>query len=121
MKKVVLIIILAAGFQQLKAQQSLKPLPDMKLSDGLNINPFKPQNDNPLAPYTKLNSDPARISPQTDQNAIVIFSKMPVAKITRTNTDHMPIYNPAQSNMHYDMLIKRVVVNESATTVKAAP
>lgn len=122
MKKVLLIMILAAGFQQLKAQQLLKPLPDMKLSDGLSGNLFKPQNNNPLAPYAKLNADTAaRLPALPDPNAIMVYSRMPVVKISRANIDHMPIYNPAQSDMHYDMLIKRVEVNQDATTVKAAP
>lgn len=122
MKKVLLIMILAAGFQQLKAQQLLKPLPDMKLSDGLSGNLLKPQKNNPLAPYTKLSSDSAAPLPALpDPNAIMVYSRMPVVKISRANIDHMPIYNPAQSDMHYDMLIKRVEVNQAATTVTAAP
>jgi len=123
MKKVLLMIILAACFQQLKAQQLLKPLPDMKLSDGLSDNPFKPKSDNPLAPFTKLNTDsPANSTiPQLDPNVIIVYSNMPVVKITHSNIDHMPIYNPAQSGMHYDMLVKRVEVNPALPAIKTTP
>lgn len=120
MKKALLIMILAAGFQQLKAQQSVKPMPDMKLSDGLNGNLFKPQTIKPLAPYTGLNPDSASIASQ-DPNAMMVYSKMPVARISRSNIDHMPVYNPAASGMHYDMLIKKVIVNPVEPAVKAAP
>jgi hypothetical protein len=112
MKKVLLIIILAAGFQQLKAQQSLKPLPDMKLSDGLNGNLLEPKTDNQLAPFTKLNSDLLTVAkPQLNSNAIIVYSKMPVVKITHSNIDHMPIYNPSVNDMHYQLLIKKVEIN----------
>lgn len=115
------MMTLAAGFQQLKAQQTLKPLPDMKLSDGLNANLLKPKTVDPLAPFAGLNPDSARIALQPVQDAIVVYSKMPVVKIAHSNVDHMPVYNPAQSGMHYDMLIKKVKVNPAATIEKTAP
>jgi len=121
MKKALLIIILAAGFQQLKAQQSLKPLPDMKLSDGLSNNFFKPKTYNPLAPYIGLNPDSARIAARPDQNDIVIYSMMPIAKITYSNIDHMPIYNPCGSDMHYALLIKKVEINPVVPVDKTTP
>ncbi len=118
MKKVLLMMILAAGFQQLKAQQTFKTVPEMKLSDGLNGNAFKPQTDNLFKP----NADSlSAVKKLLNPNAIVVYSKMPVVKITRSNIDHMPIYNPAQSNMHYDMLIKKVEVNPVEPIEKVAP
>lgn len=122
MKKALLIMILAAGFQQLKAQQSVKPLPDMKLSEGLSGNLLKPKTDNPLAPFTKLNSGLlALAAPQLNSNAIIIYSKMPVVKISRSNIDHMPIYNPSVNDMHYDMLIKKVEVNPVLPAIETTP
>ncbi len=121
MKKVLLIIILAACFQQLKAQQMVKPLPGMKLSDCLTGSLFKPQTGNPLAPYTSLNPYSARIAAQLNQNAIVVFSKMPVAKLNYSNVDHMPIYNPTASGMHYQMLIKKVEINPAPAVETTAP
>ncbi|MGN6179540.1 MAG: hypothetical protein ACTHNW_10190 [Mucilaginibacter sp.] len=113
MKKILLVMILAAGFQQLKAQQLLKPLPDMKLSDGLSGNLFKPKSENPLAPFNQLNTDSSThiTTPQLDPNAIIVYSNMPVVKIAHSNIDHMPIYNPSASDMHYQILIKKVEVN----------
>jgi hypothetical protein len=36
---------------------------------------------------------------------------MPVVKITHSNIDHMPIYNPSVNDMHYQLLIKKVEIN----------
>lgn len=123
MKKALLIMILAASFQQLKAQQTLKPLPDMKLSDGLNGGLFKPKTDNPLAQYLKPNLDSVLISGklQPTQDAIVVYSNMPIVKISKSNIDHMPIYNPSANDMHYQLLVKKVVVNPAEPAAKATP
>src|ERR1700761_6548258 len=121
MKKALLIIILVACFQQLKAQQSLKATPDLKLSDGLKGDLFKPKAGNPLAPYTSLNPDSVRAASQLFPDAIIIYSKMPVARLTYSNVDHMPLYNPAASGMHYQLLIKKVEVNPAGAVEKTAP
>ena len=122
MKKIVLLVLLAAGFQQLKAQQSALPAkPDLQLSNGLsNSNYFKPGAFNLLT--TKPGVDSTANLSLKDQNNIVVYSNMPVAKISRSNIDHMPIYNPAQPGVKYTMLIKKVEVNPAVVTVtKAAP
>jgi hypothetical protein len=121
MKKVLLILILTACFQQLRAQQFSKPVPGMKLNDGLNGNLFKPQTANPLAPFTSLNPDSARVAAQLVPDAIVVYSNMPVAKVTTSNFDHMPIYNPTANGMHYQLLIKKVEVNPVTAADKTAP
>ena len=124
MKKVVLLFtVLIAGFQQLKAQQLSKPLPDMNLSDGLYGNLFKPQTDNLLSPNFKFTQpDSAKhFSAQFDPNVIVVYSKMPVARLTTDAPDRMPVYNPATAGVHYDMLIKKVVVNPAPVTEKTDP
>jgi hypothetical protein len=122
MKKLLLIVILAAGFQQLKAQ-SLGPLPDMKLNDGLT-SPFKLKKSDPLAPYDKLtapaDSSASNIPAILNPNDIVVYSNMPIARLPVSN-DHMPIVNTAQNGMHYDMLVKKVLVNPAPAAGKAAP
>lgn len=114
MKKILLIAVLAAGALQLKAQQTYK-VPELKIPEG---NFFKP--DSALSNY-KFRVDAVTTFQQPAVNAIVVNSNMPVLKITRSNIDHMPIYNPAQSNMHYDMLIKKVEVNPVAPAETVAP
>jgi hypothetical protein len=42
------------------------------------------------------------------------------ASITQFNVDHLPVYNPAVNNVHYDMLIKKVEVNP-VDTAKTTP
>src|ERR1700760_4902306 len=103
MKKVLLIVLLAAGFQQLKAQQTLKPLPDMKLSDGLSGNFFKPKSDDLFNRYLKPKpaGSTARFLALFNDDKIIIYSKMPVAKLDYSNIDNMPIYSPAASGVHY--------------------
>jgi hypothetical protein len=117
MKKIVLLVLLAAGFQQLKAQQLVVPAQlNLQLSNGLTGNYFKPETFNLLA----AKPDSANAS-REDQNSIVVYSKMPVEKITRSNIDHMPIYNPTASGEKYTMLIKKVVVNPAEPVVAVAP
>jgi len=118
MKKIVLLVLLAACFQHLKAQQSAVPvIPDLKLSNGLSSNYFKPKAFNLL---TTKPADSVSYNSK-DQGIIVVYDNMPVSKISRSNIDHMPIYNPALTGIRYTMLIKKMEANPVETVVKVAP
>jgi hypothetical protein len=89
MKKLILILILSAGFSQLKAQQAIQVSPVAPLTNGLN-NAFKPNNS--ITPNQLLVQPKADITPNIfglNSKGTVVYSNMPVAG-TRSN-DRMPI------------------------------
>jgi hypothetical protein len=110
MKKLLLILLLASGMQQLKAQQLSLAMPDIKLTDSLK-NYFKPKPYNPLQQL--------RVQPNIFVAPIangIIYDHMPIAKLQ--SADHMPVVKPGEDGMKYTMLIKKI---PSAPPADAVP
>ena len=107
MKKIILMLLLAAGFQQLKAQ-SLPAKPFIPLAGGLNTY-LLPQS-NLLKPLDEFKLDSLSKSQfkVIDDNYIVIYSPIPV--VNTSNIDRMPVYNPGEPGVKYTMLVKKVTV-----------
>ena len=119
MKKMILVLLLLAGFQQLRAQQLLQFNPDCKLLDSLNN--FKPQNSNSL---NQLLLHPDQLNPLNSLkltgaglNNIIMYSNMPVAKLQ--GYDPMPIAKLGEPGMKYTMLVKKVTVMRPGDQVAA--
>jgi hypothetical protein len=110
MKKVLLIVLIAAGASQLKAQQwQPKPLDSALLKSPQLFQNLKPNDDALLKNYFKVQpnqslKDLGALTPP--RNTEIFASTMPVAKLT--SPEKMPIAKLGDPNTHYTMLIKRV-------------
>jgi len=119
MKKIIMIVLLAAGLQQVKAQQLSQVKPLAPLSGGLGS--FKPET------YSLKTLQQPRLDSLTktqlmglDDNAIAVNDRMPMVKTS--NVDRMPVYNPDESGVKYTMLVKRVkLVTDADKTPVTAP
>jgi hypothetical protein len=119
MKKIVLLLLLTAGIQQLKAQ-TIKPLttPNLSLSNGLDSNFFKPKTPSPLQQLIKPQDSQGNLQTmiasvankritysQVDHMPIVNLATdkvehMPVAHISKINIDHMPVVGPIDTDTY---------------------
>src|SRR3569833_576695 len=112
MKKSLLILFIVAIASQLKAQQlTLKPTDSLLLKAPLNLQGLKLNDSTLLKSYFN----------KPDQNTLALlntlkgqksselfYSTMPVAKMgTR---DKMPVVKPGDSNMKFNMPVKKVKV-----------
>jgi hypothetical protein len=106
MKKLLLLILVAAGAAQLHAQ-TLKPagpqifvspksLQDLKLNDSTLLKPLAIPKSNELLALNLPKANEAEI----------FYSRMPVVKLS--GLDKMPVVKPG--NMSYPILIKRIKV-----------
>ncbi len=113
-----MIVLLAAGLQQVKAQQLLQAKPLTPLSGGLGS--FKPETYSlKTLQQPKLDSLIKTHLMGLNDNAIVVYDRMPMVKTS--NVDRMPIYNPDEIGVKYTMLVKRVklITDEDNTPVVA--
>jgi hypothetical protein len=120
MKRILLALIIVSAASQLKAQQlftkpadsvslfkSPKSLPNFQLADSSLFKKFEP-----LAKSNQLATIPS-----IDGTSEIFYSRMPVARIGG-NMDNMSIIKPAEPNMHYPLLIKKMKVADPLSTVK---
>lgn len=113
MKRIISGLLLIVASTQLKAQQSLKPTPDLKLNNGLQ-NLFKPETI--LSPKSMLLQS-LSVKPA---NNIIVYSKMPVVKVS--GTDRMPVAVLGNDpDTKYTMLIKKVEINPVAPAQNPQP
>jgi hypothetical protein len=109
MKKIILALILSAGFCQLKAQQLLKTKPDSALSNGLN-NYFKPNTKNSLNQLlTQLEAG----GPLNNLKTAGLISG------NITVYDNMPIVTTGEPGVNYTMLVKKITVMRPGDQVPA--
>jgi hypothetical protein len=101
MKKVILVLLLLAGFSQLKAQDLLnsKSTFKFKADSSFKFAPVPPQLNNPFNSF-KLKTPV--------QNVQVFNSTMPVVKVQ--SSDRMPILVLGNDGFKYTMLIKKIEV-----------
>jgi hypothetical protein len=120
MKKIILALILSAGFCQLKAQQLLKTKPDSALSNGLN-NYFKPNTKNSLNQLlTQLEAGGPLNNLKTAgliSGNITVYNNMPVVKTK--GYDNMPIVTTGEPGVNYTMLVKKITVMRPGDQVPA--
>lgn len=114
-----MIVLLAAGFHQAKAQQLLQVKPLAPLSGGLDN--FKPETYSlKTLQQPKLDSISKTQLMGLNDNAIIVYDRMPTIKTS--NVDRMPIYNPSEPGVKYTMLVKKVkLVTDADKTPVAAP
>ncbi|WP_157682314.1 hypothetical protein [Mucilaginibacter mallensis] len=107
MKKIIMIVLLAAGLNQAKAQQLLQVKPLVPLSGGLN-NYLKPDNAPLLSPLhqPKLDSASKTQFMGLDNNAVIVYDRMPTTNTS--NVDRMPIVVPGEPGVKYTMLVEKV-------------
>ena len=119
MKKIIMIVLLTAGLQQVKAQQLLQVKPLVTLAGGLDS--FKPETYSlKTLQQPKLDSISKTQLMSLNDNAVIVYDRMPTIKTS--NVDRMPIYNPSQPGVKYTMLVKKVeLVNDADKTPVAAP
>jgi hypothetical protein len=96
MKKIILILLLTAGLQQVKAQQS-----QVKLNNFVLNSIQQPKPDSLSNKVSAINQD-----------NIVVNDHMPVAKTS--NTDRMPVVTPGAPRVKYTMLVKKVTIIDPA-------
>lgn len=99
MKKLVLILLLACGFHQLKAQQKLEVKPGNLLSGTDLFKPFKPMVD---SSWKQSLIHPKTASPIAQP----FYSTMPVVKLS--STDHMPVAIVTDPERH--SMVKRITI-----------
>ena len=117
-----MILLLIAGSTQLKAQQ-IQLMPDMKLNNGLQKNYLKIDSSQKL---TLLKLDAAIPSDQFNlanpNKGIIVYSTMPVLKLSSLSVEHMPVAGMGKSNMQYMMSVEKVtVINPLAPAQKNQP
>ena len=101
MKKVILVLLLSAGFTQLKAQDLLnsKSTFKFKADSSFKFAPVSPQLNNPFDSFNL----------KTPVKDVLVFnSTMPVVKVQ--SSDHMPILVLGNDGTKYTMLIKKIGV-----------
>jgi len=117
MKKIIVALLLIAASTHVKAQQLTPLKPDIKLNDGTQ-NLFKPlpaPSPKDLLLQTKTDVQPGLLQ----ANKIVVYSNMPVVKLS--STDRMPVVVSGDPNTKYTMLVKKVEINTTPTTVAPQP
>ncbi|QEC76405.1 hypothetical protein [Mucilaginibacter ginsenosidivorax] len=104
MKKTLLIIILATCISQLKAQISLNPFFNNKITWSPTLKPKTATTFFATQPVTPQLKDLLSGNVQRVPDAQPMRYLMPVVKVS--GTDRMPIVKTDEPGMHYTMLIK---------------
>ncbi|HJP62618.1 MAG TPA: hypothetical protein VJ844_04210 [Mucilaginibacter sp.] len=124
MKKTLLIMFIVTIASQLKAQQlTLKPTDSLLLKSPLNLQGLKLNDSTQLKNYFNKSDQNTLALLNTlkgQKSSELFYSTMPVAKMgTR---DKMSVVKPGDSNMKFNMPVKKVtVIDPLAKKMPATP
>ena len=108
MKKILVILLLMAGATQLKAQQ-LQVMPNLSLNNGLQ-HYFRPDSlPKLLQPGNSLSANNFN-SGNSANRGNVVYSTMPVLKLSSAFVERMPVAVLRDNGLKYTMLVSKVTV-----------